>query len=499
MDLFTALQNFKSTENGALTLASSGSSVLDLFGQGGALRKADEGRITRMVEAAFQENPLNTIETLLYLRDIRGGQGEKRAFQVGIKAIKSVVRHLETWNELFDAIVEVGSWKDIINYFEFDEWKNYFVKKYRDHKEAEYKTKKAIPDLMFKWAPSIGGSRNKLAEKLASFLGMTPRAYRKMLTKEREKIRLVETQMCANEWNQVDYEHLPSRAGFLYRKAFTKHDQERYSAFISAANRKDGSVNINTGTLYPYEIVAKYADVCRGWYSSFKIDPRLEAFWKNLPEYGTDNKNALVVADTSGSMYGRAMDISTSLAVYFSEHNRGIFRNKYITFAGNPQFYSFKEGDSLGHKVKFMYDHNICDNTNIQKVFDLVLKAATMNRIPEDEMPSAIYIISDMEFDNAQGYYSWRNERAPKTNFEVIKEKYQNAGYTMPKLIFWNVDSRQDSVPVTMNENGVALVSGASPSTFEMAISGELDPMKFMLQTIEKPRYANFAKKILKM
>ena len=493
MDLFTALQNFKSTENGALTFASSGSSVLDLFGQGGALRKADEGRITRMVEAAFQENPLQTLETLLYLRDIRGGQGEKRVFQIGIKTIKSVVRRLETWNELFDAIVEVGSWKDIINYFEFDEWKGYVYNKVKFGDDK--------PNLMYKWLPSIGGSQNKLAEKLASYLGMTPRVYRKMLTKEREKIRLVETQMCANEWNQVDYEHLPSRAGFLYRKAFTKHDQERYSAFISAANRKDGSVNMNTGTLYPYEIVAKYADVCRRWYDrdNFKIDPRLEAFWKNLPDYGVNGKNALVVADTSGSMYGRPMDISTSLAIYFSEHNKGIFRNKYITFSESPQFYSFKEGDSLGHKVKFMYDHEICENTNIQKVFDLILKAATSNHISEDEMPSAIYIISDMEFDNAQGYYSWRDEHTPKTNFEVIKEKYQNAGYTMPKLIFWNVDSRQDNVPVTMNENGVALVSGASPSTFEMAISGTLDPMKFMLQTIEKPRYADFAKKILKM
>lgn len=497
MDLFTALQNFSTTENGALTFASSGSRVLDLFGQGGAYRTRSESDIVRAVTDAFTENPLQTIETLLYLRDIRGGQGEKRIFQIGIQALKDVVAKLETWNELFDAIVEVGSWKDIFKIFTFDEWKVYVANRITNVNSKQ-------PDLMYKWLPSIGGSQNKVAEKLASYLNMSPREYRKMLTRERAKIKLVETQMCANEWNRVDYEHLPSRAGFLYRKAFTKHDQERYSAYISAANRKDGSVKMNTGTLYPYEIVEKYKASLYGggWYGSsrsIKIDPQLEAFWKNLPDYGTDGKNALVVADTSGSMYGRPMDISTSLAIYFSEHNKGIFRNKYITFAGNPQFYSFKEGEPLGNKLKFMYDHEICDNTNIQKVFDLVLKAATTNHIPEEEMPEALYIISDMEFDNAQGYASWRYEQTPKTNFEEIKRKYSVAGYKMPKLIFWNVDARHDNSPVTMNEEGVALVSGSSPSTFEMAISGDLDPIKFMLQTIEKPRYADFAKAILKM
>ena len=492
MDLFTALQNFSSSENGALTYASAGSSTLDLFGMGGALRTADEQRIKDLVTKAFEEDPLRALETLFYLRDIRGGQGEKRVFQIGIKAIVDQLRPLGTLDTLFDAIVVVGSWKDILKIFDFDEWKGYVYNKVKFGNDK--------PDLMYKWLPSIGGSQNKLAERLASHLGMTPREYRKKLTAERAKLKLVETQMCANEWGKVDYEHIPSRAGFLYRKAFGKHDQERYSAFIAAANRNDGSVNVNTGTLYPYEIVSKYSNVCRGgWYSNFKIDPQLEAFWKNLPKYGENDVNALVVADTSGSMWGRPMDISTSLAIYFSEHNKGYFRNKYITFAGNPQFYSFKEGEPLGNKIKFMYEHEICDNTNLSLVFDLVLKAAVDNHIPESEMPEALYIVSDQEFDEAQGYCSWRDSQGPKTNFEVIKEKYQRAGYKMPKLIFWNVESRQNNLPITMNEDGVALVSGASPSTFEMAITDTLDPMKFMLQTIDKPRYQDLAKAVLRI
>lgn len=494
MDLFTALQNFKSTENGALTYASTGSRVLDLFGQGGAYRKRSKEEIVKAVTEAFIENPLNTLETLLYLRDIRGGQGEKRVFQIGIEAIKEAVDKLGTRDLLFDAIIEVGSWKDIFKIFDFEDWKEYVGKRVKSVTNNS--------DLMFKWLPSIGGSQNKLAEKLAAYLGMTPREYRKMLTKERAKIKLVETDMCANKWDKVDYEHLPSRAGFLYRKAFSKHDQARYSAFIAAANRKDGSVKLNTGTLYPYEIVEKYSSTCvnaRYGNRAPVVDPQLEAFWKNLPDYGVDGKNAIVVADTSGSMWGRPMDIATSLAIYFSEHNKGIFRNKYITFAGKPQFYSFKEGEPLVNKISFMYKHEICDNTNLQAVFQLILKAAITNDTPEEEMPSVIYIISDMEFDQAQRRNYWDAGAATKTNFEMIKKRYAASGYTMPKLVFWNVNSHQDNVPVTMNEDGVALVSGASPSTFEMAISNELDPMKFMLQTIEKPRYADPAKQILKM
>ena len=492
MDLFTALQNYTTTENGALTYASAGSSTLDLFGMGGALRTADEQRIRDLVTKAFEEDPLRALETLFYLRDIRGGQGEKRVFQLGIKAIVDQLRPLGTLDILFDAIVEVGSWKDIFTIFSFNDWKDYVY-------NTVYNGS-AQPNLMYKWLPSIGGSQNKLAEQLASHLNMTPKQYRKKLTAERAKLKLVETQMCANEWGKVDYEHIPSRAGFLYRKAFGKHDQERYSAFIAAANRNDGSVNVNTGTLYPYEIVSKYSNAVRGgWYSKFQVDPQLEAFWKNLPKYGENDVNALVVADTSGSMWGRPMDISTSLAIYFSEHNKGYFRNKYITFAGNPEFYSFKEGEPLGNKIKFMYEHEICDNTNIQKVFDLVLKAGVDWKLPQEEMPSVLYIISDMEFDEAQGYYSWKSTQTPKTNFDAIKEKYTRAGYEMPKLIFWNVDSRQNNVPVKMNDQGVALVSGAAASTFEMAVSGELDPMKFMLQTIDKPRYQDFAKAVLKI
>lgn len=489
--LVTSAMSFSETENGALTYNTTGNQVLDLFSMGGALRKADRSRICHMVEKAYAFNPKQTIATLLYLRDIRGGQGEKRLFREAVNELLMKHRNDIDKNALFDAIVEVGSWKDVFDAFTVDEYAPYVVA------HAKEASAKGTSDLLFKWAPSIGGSKNKDAEKLASYFGMSPKAYRKMLSAEREKLRIVESKMCANEWEKIDYEHLPSRAGFLHGPAFRKHDTERYNAYIAAAKKADGSVKMNTGTLYPYEIVKPFMEAAERWYGSSTVPNKdqLEATWKNLPNY-CDGSNSLVVADTSGSMYGTPMAIACSLAIYFAERNTGIFHNEWVTFSRTPKFWKFKDGDTLEHRVTTMVQLNICENTDLQATFNLILKAAVDNSIPEEEMPKNIYVISDMEFDMAtsQGY-----GRQTKTNFEEIKRKYAEAGYAMPQLIFWNVDSRQDNVPVKLNEKGVALVSGASASTFQMALTGELDPVKFMLQTIDKPRYSVPAERILKM
>lgn len=484
MDLFTALQNFTYTENGALTHSTTGSRVLDLFAQGGAFRKRSESDIRKAVSDAFVENPLLTVETLIYLRDIRGGQGEKRVFQIGIQTLKDTVfKATQSYTALFDTMVEVGCWKDIFKVFTFDEWKSYVYTKIKSGDDK--------PNLMYKWLPSIGGSQNKLAEQLASYLGMTPREYRKMLTAQRAKLKLVETAMCSNDWGNIDYGHIPSRAGLIYRPAFKKHDSNRYDQFIKAVlEGKDDKVKINTGTLYPYEIVEKYLQGL-SWYDmsrSLTVKPDLEAFWKSLPVFGDSAKNALVVADTSGSMYGRPLNVATSLAIYFAQHNTGLFHNKWVTFSRKPTFYSFTDNSSLAEILYPFVTLNICENTDLQAVFDLVLKAAVTGKIPQSEMPESVIIISDMEFDSCTG---------PKTNFDTIKDKYARAEYEMPHLVFWNVNSRQDNLPVQANEQGVTLVSGAAASTFDMVIAHESDPYNFMVKVVTQPRYEEPAKRIL--
>ena len=229
--LVTSAANYGETENGALTLTTTGNQVLDLFAQGGALRTASTGRIQSMVEKAWSESPENTLAVLLYLRDIRGGQGEKRIFREACDyLIKS--GKIKNLDALFNSIVEVGSWKDIFNYFPIYQWSNYAKAYHENHVKLEKESGKSIPDLFYKWLPSIGGSKNKDAEKLALVFGMSPKQYRKMLTVERAKIKLVETQMCAGDWENINYENLPSRAGFIYKGAFKKHDSERYSDYI---------------------------------------------------------------------------------------------------------------------------------------------------------------------------------------------------------------------------------------------------------------------------
>ena len=493
MNLFQAVNNYTFTENGALTYKTSGSRVLDLFSRGGAYRTRTDEEIITLVTEAFEEDPLLTLEALFYLRDIRGGQGEKRVFRVGINALKEVLKTKDSGlHNLFDTIIEIGSWKDIFDYFDFDEWKDYVVS-YTESLKFD------TPCLAFKYMPSIGGSKNGQAEKLAQCYGISPKEYRKMLTRERKRLHLVETSMCSNEWNEIDYSHVPSKAGFLYREAFKRHDNDRYSDFIEKVNEGDKSVKLNAGTLLPYEITEKYMEkffsTTYYWDDkevSVETDPVLEAYWKSLPVYGESQSNAIVVADTSGSMWGRPMAVATSLAIYFAQHNTGLFHNKWITFSHTPKFIELTEGETLKESIYTFYKNSEVADTNLQGVFDLMLKAAMDYKLPESEMPKIIYVVSDMEFNCAidrNGFTA--------TNYEVIKEKYKSAGYEAPAGVFWNVDSRNDQTPVKMNEDGVALISGSSPSTFNLAISKECDPYNFMLATIRVPRYENPARRIL--
>lgn len=499
MDLFQAINNYTFTENGALTYKTSGSKVLDLFARGGAYRNRSDEDIVKLVTEAFEEDPLYTLEVLFYLRDIRKGQGEKRVFRVGINALKEVIKERgPVWSKndclyaLFDAIIEFGSWKDIFDYFDFDEWKDYVV----SYVESLNFSK---PDLVFKYMPSVGGSKNHQAEKLAKLFELSPKEYRKMLARERKRLQLVETQMCANNWNEIDYNHVPSKAGLLYREAFKKHDNERYTDFIRKVNEGDKDVKLNAGTLLPYEITEKYMknffSDCWPWdrgEHDANTDPTLEAYWKSLPVYGEGQGNAVVVADTSGSMWGRPMAVSTSLAIYFAQHNTGLFHNKWITFSHTPKFIELKENGTLKDHLESFYDNSEVADTNLQGVFDMILTAAKDYKLPESEMPKLIYIVSDMEFNSAID----RNGFSAN-NYQVIKEKYAACGYEAPAVVFWNVDARNDQSPVKMNEAGVALISGSSPSTFNLAISKECDPMTLMFKTIRVPRYEEPAKRIL--
>lgn len=297
--------------------------------------------------------------------------------------------------------------------------------------------------LLAKWLPSINATNIqtvKLGKRLAQCLNMSEKEYRQTLSKLRAKIKIIENNLREKDYS-FDYSKQPSKAMFKYKKAFIRNDKERYEEFLNKV--QSGAVKMNTGTLYPYDIVRS---IIHGGELSDEEKKSLDVTWNALPNY-TKDENALVVVDGSGSMYWggdpQPAEVAQSLAVYFAERNTGLFKNHFITFSENPRLVEIK-GDDIYNKIRFCIGFNECANTNIQKVFELILKTATKNKLSQKDMPETIYIISDMEFDSC-------TVDADLTNFEYIKKKFNEKGYKLPRLVFWNVNSWQQQVPVKEN------------------------------------------------
>ena len=448
------------TENDAVTLIRSGSPLLDFYAQAGAMRKNPDKALD-LFQKAFAEDRLKAIKILFYLRDVRGGQGERTLFRVGLEWLGT------TYSEIFEQIIkhvpEYGRYDDLF----FDNEKCISLIKTQLTEDV----KSEAPSLLAKWLPTINASSKTTVAKarfMADKLGAGEVEYRKLVRDLRKKIATVEEKMSTDKWGDINYSSVPSQAARIYRNAFRKHDEERYGDFIDKAEK--GEVKINAGTLYPYQI-----------YKTVNSDysKTLEALWNQLPDY-TQGKNALVVADVSGSMYGDPLSVSVSLALYFAERNEGQFKDHFITFSARPKLQRIV-GENLLDKMNSINNSDWEMNTDLQAVFNLVLNTAIENDTPQAEMPETIYIISDMEFDYCCEH---------RTNFEVIDEKYKVAGYTRPNIVFWNVDARGgENLPVQKNEKGVSLVSGFSPVIFKIAVEDKT-PEEVMLDTINSERYS---------
>ncbi|MBR2800143.1 MAG: DUF2828 family protein [Oscillospiraceae bacterium] len=466
------------TENGSVTYRSTGRDCLDLFATIGALRRESEEEITARFLRAYAEDPDLAMKILFYGRDVRGGLGERRVFRILLRWLavskpESVVRNLPY-------VAEYGRWDDVLVLLDTP-CRAEALALLKQQFDADLAALSSDGDvsLLGKWLPSVNASNDetiRAAKQIANAFGLSDRDYRKTLTKLRAQIRILENNLRERDYT-FDYSKQPSKAMFKYRKAFLRNDAERYGAFMQRVST--GEVKLNTGALYPYEIIEK------AYHCDDAERLSLDATWRALADY-TQDENALVVADGSGSMYwgGKPMPaaVAQSLAIYFAEHNRGAFRNHFITFSMNPRLVEIK-GRDIVDKARYCETFNECANTNIQKVFELVLNAAVRNRVAQKDLPSTIYIISDMEFDSCAA-------GASLTNFEYAAKLFRQAGYRLPNVVFWNVSSRNQQQPVTMNEQGVALVSGCSPRIFSMVMEGSLDPFTFMLSVIDTERYA---------
>ena len=471
------------TENGAVTYATTYSDCLDLFATIGALRSSNEQEIISRFVRAFTEDPNLALKTIFFARDVRGGLGERKVFRVCLQwlahnAPASVKKNIPY-------VAEFGRWDDLLSLLGTPCEKDamLLIKK---QLEADLESMDMGDDvsLLAKWLPSVNASNAQTvqyAKKIARFLGMTDATYRKTLVKLREHIRIIENSLREKDYS-FDYSKQPSKAMFKYRKAFYRNDGERYGEFLGKVSR--GEAQLHTGTLTPYEIIKPFFYEHVGDQEASAID----ATW-NAQEDFTRDENALVVIDGSGSMYSRTdpmpATVALSLGIYYAERNTGAFHNHFITFSERPQLVEIK-GETILEKVRYCHDYNEVANTNIQKVFELILRTAVKNNVPQSEMPSTLYIISDMEFDCcARG--------AELTNFEYAKKIFAEAGYDLPRVVFWNVQSRNKQQPVTQNEQGVALVSGCSPRIFSMLKSGILSPLGYMLDILGAERYEKIA------
>ena len=488
----TDATNFTYTENGALTHKTSKSDLLDLFAMGAAYRTRSDEDCILLFKNAFSENPVYALKCLFYIRDCRGGQGERRFWRVCMKWLASY--ETEAARRNLKHIPLFGRWDDLYVFvgtpLESDAFA--FIKE-----QLALDVQCNAPSLLAKWLKSENTSSResrRLANRTREYIGMTHKQYRKTLSILRERINVLERLMSAGKWDEIEFDKIPSRAGMIYKNAFARHDLERVKEDKNIQSyadfAKDDTKKVNAKTLYPYECVNAAQKV---WNRSLNDTERLmvNKYWDNLSDYfNKASFNALAVVDTSASMtwYGPVypIDVATSLGLYCAEKAKGPFHGHYISFSREARLIR-TEGVDFVDRVKRIRTADLCQNTNIESVFDLLLNTALMNNCKQEDLPENIVIISDMEFDSAQGYYG----RTQNTNtlMENIARKWKLHGYDMPKLIYWNVQARQNNIPQDIGCGYVSYVSGFSPSIFETIMTGKTG-MDLMYEKLNSERYA---------
>ncbi|MBP5378190.1 MAG: DUF2828 family protein [Ruminococcus sp.] len=474
--------NYTYTENGGTAYRSTNSFCLDMFFKAGAMRNSTAEEIADVVTRAYAEDPDKTMKIVFFARDARGGLGERRFFRCAVSAlVKTAPKAVEKNIPMF---AEYGRYDDLCVLLgtPLEKAAAKEIKAQLD-KDITAMQRNGQASLLAKWLPSVNASskdtRNK-GRRMAALLGMSEPAYRRTLSSLRAYTDILENRLRERDYT-FDYEVQPSCAMFKYRRAFIRNDNERYVGYLNSVH--SGEAKLNADRLFPYDIVraALSGDISAAERMS------LNAAWKSLPDLTASRReNAIAVIDGSGSMTCgcgiRPIDAALSLGIYFAEHNTGAFSNHFITFSESPRIVEIK-GEDIVEKVRYCDTFNEIANTNLEAVFLLILKTAKKHRVSKEEMPSKIYIISDMQFDYC--IVGGNDE----SMFREMRKLFRANGYELPDIVFWNVNSRCDAMPVTRSETGAALVSGYSPAVFDMVIGGDISPEAVMDKILASKRY----------
>lgn len=475
------------TENGAVALNTTGDACLNLFGAIGALRGADEARITRLFEEAYKENPLLATKIVFYARDIRGdtntsGLGERRVFRILLKYM--ALYHPEALKPNLDLIGVYGRYDDMYELvgtpLEKDMWT---AMRKQFEEDLENLGKGNAISLLAKWIKTPDASSvktKKMGIKTAQKLDYPVYNFKRMLRAMRKHIGIVETFMSTNQWDKIKYSEVPSRAMMIYRNAFKKHDENRFNQFAQKA--VTGEEKVHSATLYPYDLIERMTYGGYSWKPKTVTEENiLQAQWDALPNYVSEGVNAIVMADTSGSMHGRPLCTAIGLAIYFAQRNTGAYHGKWMTFSRKPKF-QIIQGTTMKQIWSKLNQSGWNNNTNLQAAFEKILDVAIKNNVPVEEMPKSLIVISDMEID-------WCGDR-DWTFYDQMRAKFIANGYEIPQVVFWNVNSRNDVFHADSKRKGVILCSGQSPSIFQQLIGSiEYTPMEFMFKVINSKRY----------
>lgn len=491
------------TENGHPVASTTGSAVLDLYGQVGALRGQDKIRILNLLEKAFKDDMLLATRTVFYARDCRGGTGERELFRFALawmaQNYTDILRKNLKWIPFY------GRWDDLYALVGTKLEDDAFALMRSQLLDDNLGMAKGEPiSLLAKWLKSCNASSEetrKLGRITRKKLGYTnEKEYRKILTKLRKYIDIVEAKMSSDKWSSIEYDKVPSRAGMIYRKAFIKHDDVRYGEYLESV--KKGEKKINTAMNTPQDLVHAYG--ANAW-ASYDLhrkedDPTIELMWKNLLDYVDSDENVLCMVDVSGSMDGRPIEVSTGLGMYFAQKNRGAFHNLFMTFESNPRFVSLTEGASLRENLCEILDAPWGGSTDLNRACKELLRFAVSNKVPQADMPTRLLIISDMEIDQAAGDRAWdfyTNRRASNLSsilfIDELREMYRKAGYKMPQVIFWNVESRDNHFHTKSDVPGTMLASGSSPAVFKAVMAMEdleVTPYDAMVEVLNGERYS---------
>jgi len=445
------------TDNGMRAFATTSDKVLDFFGEVGSARGLD---MTAKFLAALAENEELAVRALLWTRDVRGGAGERQQFRNLLQVLEK--HNPKLAGEIMFLIPEIGRWDDLFSYQESVNKRKAF--------DMIGSALVCGNSLCAKWMPRKGN----LARQLRNHLRMTPKQYRKLLVALSKDV--VETKMCAKQWDAIDFSKVPSLAAARYQKAFMRNSKS-YVDYVRAL--EDGEAKVNAGAVYPYDVVKSLQ---KG------NEVVANAQWEALPDYVGDSK-ILPMVDTSGSMYVNvgvgltALDVAVSLGLYLSSKNASDFKDVFMTFSAEPKFVNLK--GSLYQKYRSLKgDNNWGMNTNLNAAFEALLEMAQWGNVSPQDMPDTILILSDMQFDRCVDY----DDRA----MEMIRRKYDMAGYEVPNVVFWNLTAGKSSTPVKINESGTALVSGFSPAITKSILSADPDefsPLNIMLEALMVDRY----------